>query len=282
MDGLFLIDKQEGYTSHDVVALIKKKFKLNKVGHTGTLDPFATGLLLILVGNATKLSQRMSGDNKSYEGTMIFGTQYDTYDITGQVMDTKSVFIDESILNQVMRSFVPSYMQVPPSFSAKKVDGVKAYEAARKGKALKLNAKEVFIHQFKNINFIDQELRFEVRVSSGTYIRSLAYDLGTKLSTYGALKSLRRTKIEEYSILNAKTIENVNEMDLIDHKVLFMDYPKVQLNDYLIKLVKNGVKLDNRQTSLTKAFVVVNDKGEYIAVYEPIPNSKEYRMFYLF
>ena len=282
MDGMFLVDKEVGYTSHDVVAIIKKKFKVNKVGHTGTLDPFATGLMIILVGKATKLSERLISAHKTYQGVMVFGTQYDTDDITGQVISEKPSHINEQEINQMMQSFVPSYLQMPPQYSAKKVDGVKSYEAARKGRTIKLTPKEVFISQFENINFENGKLTFNVDVSSGTYIRSLAHDLGEKLNTYGALESLRRTRIEKYTVNQAKTLNQLTENDLINHQVLFDQYPKLELNDYLVGLVKNGVMLDERQTNMKESFVVINQHGNYIAAYEPIQNTKQYRIFYLF
>lgn len=282
MDGMFLVDKEVGYTSHDVVAIIKKKFKVNKVGHTGTLDPFATGLMIILVGKATKLSERLISAHKTYQGVMVFGTQYDTDDITGQVISEKPSHINEQEINQMMQSFVPSYLQMPPQYSAKKVDGVKSYEAARKGRTIKLTPKEVFISQFENINFENSKLTFNVDVSSGTYIRSLAHDLGEKLNTYGALESLRRTRIEKYTVNQAKTLNQLTENDLINHQVLFDQYPKLELNDYLVGLVKNGVMLDERQTNMKESFVVINQHGNYIAAYEPIQNTKQYRIFYLF
>ncbi len=282
MDGLLLVDKEAGYTSHDVVAIIKKKFKVNKVGHAGTLDPFATGLMIILLGKATKLSDRLIGAHKSYEGVMVFGTHYDTYDITGKIIEEKHHSLDEKELNQVMQSFVPTYLQMPPQYSAKKVDGIKSYEAARKGKTIKLSPKEVYISRFENKGFENQKLTFSVDVSSGTYIRSLAFDLGEKLNTYGALESLRRTRIEQYDVNVAKTLDQITENDLISHEVPFNHYPKLELNDYMVGLVKNGVILDERQTSLKQSFVVVNQNGDYIAAYEPIPNTKQYRIFYLF
>lgn len=279
MDGIFLVDKPSGLTSHDVVFKIKKQFKLNKVGHTGTLDPFATGLLIILVGKATKLAFLFDELDKQYSGQITLGQAYDTDDVTGRVIDQRSVDFTKSMLEKVVQSMQPNYMQTPPNYSAIKKDGIKAYDAARMGQALQLSPRLVEIYAF-NYEINDTIIDFNTHVSKGTYIRSIARDIGLKLNTYGALKTLRRTAIGNYAIEHAKALTQLSENDLIDHRLLFKNIPKLKLNDYLIKLVKNGVKLDERQITTDKPFVVVDQHDQMIAYY--VPDNNAYKVKYFF
>lgn len=279
MDGIFLVDKPSGLTSHDVVFKIKKQFKLNKVGHTGTLDPFATGLLIILVGKATKLAFLFDELDKQYSGQITLGQAYDTDDVTGRVIDQRSVDFTKSMLEEVVQSMQPNYMQTPPNYSAIKKDGIKAYDAARMGQALQLSPRLVEIYAF-NYEINDTIIDFNTHVSKGTYIRSIARDIGLKLNTYGALKTLRRTAIGNYAIEHAKALTQLSKNDLIDHRLLFRNIPKLKLNDYLIKLVKNGVKLDERQITTDKPFVVVDQHDQMIAYY--VPDNNAYKVKYFF
>lgn len=279
MDGIFLVDKPSGLTSHDVVIKIKKQFKLNKVGHTGTLDPFATGLLIILVGKATKLAFLFDELDKQYSGQITLGQAYDTDDVTGRVIDQRPVDFTKFMLEDVVQSMQPNYMQTPPNYSAIKKDGIKAYDAARMGQAVQLSPRPVEIYAF-NYEINDTIIDFNTHVSKGTYIRSIARDIGLKLNTYGALKTLRRTAIGNYAIEHAKALTQLSENDLIDHRLLFKNIPKLKLNDYLIKLVKNGVKLDERQITTDKPFVVVDQHDQMIAYY--VPDNNAYKVKYFF
>jgi len=279
MDGIFLVDKPSGLTSHDVVIKIKKQFKLNKVGHTGTLDPFATGLLIILVGKATKLAFLFDELDKQYSGQITLGQAYDTDDVTGRVIDQRPVDFTKFMLEDVVQSMQPNYMQTPPNYSAIKKDGIKAYDAARMGQAVQLSPRPVEIYAF-NYEINDTIIDFNTHVSKGTYIRSIARDIGLKLNTYGALKTLRRTAIGNYAIEHAKALTQLLETDLIDHRLLFKNIPKLKLNDYLIKLVKNGVKLDERQITTDKPFVVVDQLDQMIAYY--VPDNNAYKVKYFF
>jgi len=279
MDGIFLVDKPSGLTSHDVVFKIKKQFKLNKVGHTGTLDPFATGLLMILVGKATKLAFLFDALDKRYTGQIILGKAYDTDDVTGKVIDELPVDYTKDMLAHAISTFKPNYMQMPPNYSAIKQDGIKAYDAARMGKALTLRPRYVEIYTF-DYQAHTETIDFDTHVSKGTYIRSVARDIGQQLNTYGALQTLRRIAIGPYKIDDAKPLSDITSNDFIDHRLLFQNIQTLKLNDYLIKLVKNGVKLDERQITTDKPFVVVDKHDEMIAYYEPVHH--EYRVKYFF
>lgn len=279
MNGILLINKPVGLTSHDVVYRIKKKFNMSKVGHTGTLDPFATGLLILLLGKATKLAFLFDDLDKTYDGTVIFGNDYDTNDNTGVILDSNIPnFSYEELINN-MNSFMPSYEQLPPMYSAIKVDGVKAYQAARQGKTLDLKKRNVQIYDFKLVSY-DKDLKFIAHVSKGTYIRSLARDLGYHLNTFGALSQLNRLNIGRYSILDSKTIEDIEPSDLISDNEIFKHTKKLMLNDYMVRLVQNGVYLDHRQTTTNEPFVVVNSKGENIAYFEK--QDDKYKPLYFF
>ncbi|VEU82501.1 tRNA pseudouridine(55) synthase TruB [Acholeplasma hippikon] len=278
MNGILLINKPKGLTSHDVVYKVKRKLNLDKVGHTGTLDPFATGLLILLIGKATKLAFLFDDLDKSYEGNLIFGKEFDTNDFTGEVILEKEANFTINTLKEKMHSFIPSYEQMPPLYSAIKVGGMKSYEAARQGKTLELKTRLVNIYNFDLIN--EENYHFIAEVSKGTYIRSLARDLGYKLNTYAALSTLNRLTIGNYHLKDAKTIDEVSLDDLITDNELFSGVREVKLNDYMIKLVKNGVYLDERQTTLDTPFIVVDDKNNKIAYYEK--EKDKFRPLYLF
>jgi tRNA pseudouridine55 synthase len=275
VDGFLLVDKPIGMTSYDVVRRVKKRLKLDKIGHTGTLDPFASGLLILTIGKATKLSYLFSDSDKFYEGTILFGKHYDTYDVTGKVIQEDIPNFDEKTLFLRMKSFNKTYDQMPPMYSAIKKEGRKLYELARQGIDVIREKRTVTIHDFHaTSHYINHEINFKAHVSKGTYIRSIAVDLANELNTFGALKTLNRTQIGSYLLKDAKPIDLLSHHDIIPIEVIFKGYPKLELNDYLIKLVKNGVMLDERQTLTKDPFVVVDKENNMIAYYEPIMEHK--------
>ncbi|OHE30803.1 MAG: tRNA pseudouridine(55) synthase TruB, partial [Tenericutes bacterium GWC2_39_45] len=249
MDGFLLINKPKGWTSHDVVHKVQKKLNVEKIGHTGTLDPFASGLLILCLGKATKLASLFSNLDKVYEGTIVFDKHYDTYDTTGKITNEKETIIDIQSLQEAILSLNGTYEQIPPMYSAIKVDGRKLYEMARKGIEIERESRSVTIYDFHMTRMIDHNrFDFYASVSKGTYIRSLAVDLAQKLETYGALDALRRISVGKYDVANSKSIEDVSEGDLISLDSYFESYPTLSLNDYMVRLVRNGVYLDERQT----------------------------------
>jgi tRNA pseudouridine55 synthase len=271
MDGFLLVDKPKDMTSHDVVLYLKRKFHFKKIGHTGTLDPFASGLLIICVGKATKLSDMFMNMNKSYDGTLVFNKHYDTYDVTGKLIEEKEMQISEEALENAVKNMIKAYDQLPPMYSAIKVDGQKLYELARAGKEIERDKRPVEIYDFKlTSSLVDHTVDFSIDVSKGTYIRSIAVDLADSLHTYGALKELRRTKIGPYRIEQAKPLHDIIESDMITLEAYFIHHPRVVLNDYMIKLVRNGVYLDERQTTIDKDFIVYDEQGHMIAFYQRI------------
>lgn len=282
MDGFFLVNKAKGMTSHDVVFQIKKKFHLDKIGHTGTLDPFASGLLILCVGKATKLAYLFSNLDKAYEGTIVFGNHYDTYDTTGTIISTKDVNFGIKELNDTVKHMIGSYMQMPPMYSAIKHNGKKLYELARQGLDVVRESRLVQIYDFKLINQLDSNrYSFSTVVSKGTYIRSLAVDLAEKLHTFAALERLNRLSIGIYTIENSKSIEELSKNDIISLELFFQDYPKIILNEYMIGLVKNGVYLDDRQIVTDQPFIVFNENNQMIAYYE-VKAEKLYKPVLIF
>lgn len=203
-DGAILIDKPAGPTSHDVVDAIRRKFKIKKVGHCGTLDPNATGLLIIVLGKATKLSERLMSDDKVYEGVIKFGETTDSYDADGQLVSSSPIFpmtLDE--LNETAATFIGDQMQTPPMVSAIKKDGVPLYKLARKGIEVERPARLVHIYNFRFTKYEEPYGEFKVACTKGTYVRSLAHDLGQKIGCGAHLKSLRRTVSGKFDVKDA-------------------------------------------------------------------------------
>ncbi|HOI85353.1 MAG TPA: tRNA pseudouridine(55) synthase TruB [Acholeplasmataceae bacterium] len=282
MDGFLLINKPVGWTSHDVVAKIKHKFKIDKVGHTGTLDPFASGLLILCLGKATKLAYMFSNLDKTYEGTIRLGKHYDTYDTTGRVEKTMTPQVNEHMIKEKMTSFIGSYAQVPPMYSAIKVEGQKLYDLARKGTEIEREARTIDIDRFEmTSSYHDHAFDFIAHVSKGTYIRSLAVDLAQRLETYGALSRLHRLTVGPYHIEHAKTMETMTLDDVVTLTSFFEHTPSIVLNDYMIKLVKNGIYLDERQLITQEPFLV-RDQHQHMVAYYTIHEGTTYRPVIIF
>lgn len=269
MNGFLLVNKPVGMTSHDVVYYLKRKFNFKKIGHTGTLDPFASGLLILCIGKATKLADLFQNKDKTYEGTIVFNHHYDTYDHTGKILESKNIVIDKDALKEQVHQMIGTYDQLPPMYAAIKVNGKKLYELARQGLTIKRDTRKVTLYDFKMLSELkNNAFDFFIKVSKGTYIRSVAVDLAEKLDTFGALSRLSRTSIGEYSLKDAHDLEKIEIHDLITLETYFSDYPKLVLNAYMIKLVKNGIYLDERQTTMDCDFVVYDQDDQMIAFYQ--------------
>jgi len=209
LEGVLLIDKPTGLTSHDVVDRVRRKLKMKRIGHAGTLDPMATGLLIILVGKATKLSQYLMSLDKAYEGTITLGETTNTYDAEGEVMMTKPVpEISQAEVQEVLNSFVGDQYQTPPMFSAVKINGQPLYKMARKGKEVEREPRFIRISRFDITRFELPEVDFSLDCSKGTYVRSLANDIGEKIGCGGYLSALRRSASDRFSIEEAVTLED--------------------------------------------------------------------------
>ena len=213
LDGAILIDKPAGPTSHDVVDAIRRKFGIKKVGHCGTLDPNATGLLIIVLGRGTKLSERLMSDDKVYEGTIKFGESTDSYDSDGELTGSLPVLpmtVDE--LNEEAATYIGDQMQIPPMVSAIKKDGVPLYKLARKGIEVEREPRLIHIYNFRFTEYAEPLGTFRVACTKGTYVRSLAHDLGQKLGCGAHLTALRRSASGKFDVADALPLEAVLQM----------------------------------------------------------------------
>lgn len=207
---VILVDKPLEWTSFDVVKKLKYALNLKKVGHAGTLDPLATGLLILCSGKKTKVIEKYQGQDKEYTGTFVIGQTTPSYDLETEPTEAKDIsFITNDMIRSTANSFIGEIDQTPPIFSAVKIDGKRAYNEARKGKEFKLKSRKVRIEEFEITGINLPEVSFRVVCSKGTYIRSLANDFGAELGVGGYLSSLRRTKIGDFSVEDAKTIKEL-------------------------------------------------------------------------
>lgn len=251
MDGVLIINKPQGFTSHDVVNVLRKTLNTKKMGHTGTLDPNATGVLPILIGTATKISKYLIEHDKTYIATLSLGEKTDTGDSEGNIIEKDLNFQNISCkqIRDVLKTFIGKQKQIPPMYSAIKINGKKAYEYARQGQAVQLEPRNIEIYSINLIKAEDKEITFEVSCSKGTYIRTLCEDIAKKLGTIGYMKELTRTSINEFKLENAIAIEEVKENSLIVGEKLisiesiFMDKQKINLNDRKKELFLNGARL---------------------------------------
>ncbi len=210
LDGALLIDKPAGPTSHDVVDIIRRQFGIKKVGHCGTLDPAATGLLVIVLGRGTKLSERLMADDKVYQGTIKFGVTTDSYDADGEITTTGPVPpLSAAQLNEAAAGFVGDLMQTPPMVSAVKKAGVPLYRLARKGVEVERQPKLIHIYSFQFSDYEEPFGRFRIVCTKGTYVRSLAHELGQKLGCGAHLATLRRTASGKFDVANAAPMEDI-------------------------------------------------------------------------
>lgn len=213
-DGILLVDKPTEWTSHDVVAKVRNHFRFNKVGHGGTLDPLATGLLVLLIGKGTKLSDRIMGGDKSYEGTIRLGVTTDSQDSDGQIIEERAAdHITRDQVDAVMANYIGDIEQIPPMVSAIKKDGVPLYKMARKGKEIEREPRRIHVSRFEITGFSNPLVDFSVKSSKGTYVRTLAHDIGQDLDTGACLNALRRTASGPLSIEKAHTMDTILACD---------------------------------------------------------------------
>ena len=254
MEGIIVIDKPIGITSFDVIRVLRRNLKERRIGHTGTLDPLATGILVICVGKATKLAQDIEGYEKEYVADLELGFKTDTYDIEGKVLAKVEEFnISYENFEETLETFKGDIKQIPPMYSAIKVDGKKLYELAREGVEIERKARDVSIKNLETISFDGVKAKIDCTVSKGTYIRSLIYDLGEKLGTFATMTGLRRTRVGEEDLVRAFTLETIEKMvseNDFSFLVSIEDYfkfPKVDIEDENdLKLFVNGQRCKKR------------------------------------
>jgi tRNA pseudouridine55 synthase len=263
-EGLLLVDKPGGVTSHDVVDVVRRGLGTRKVGHAGTLDPMATGLLMIGVGRATRLLRFLGGLPKSYEGTMRLGVETSTLDADGDVVRETEVDVSEAGVAEAMRRLVGESLQRPPAYSAVKVGGRKLYEAAREGEPLEAEPRRIRVDAFDLASFDTPDARFRVTCSGGTYVRVLAADVGAALSCGAHLTALRRTAIGPYTVENAVDPDRASEPLPVEAAVSHL--PRLDLDAEEALAASHGRPLG--PGGLTGPYGVFGPDGHLIGVYE--------------
>lgn len=250
MDGVIIINKPKNYTSHDVVNVVRKQLNTRKVGHTGTLDPNATGVLPVLIGKATKISKYLIEHKKAYIATLKLGEQRDTGDSEGSVVnqDLDLRVYDNKEIEQALFSFLGKQQQIPPIYSSIKVNGKKLYEYARNGQEVEIKPRDIEIYNISLKYYNDKdEIVFEVECSKGTYIRTLCEDIAKKIGTIGYMKELQRIKVNGFEIKNAISLDDLDntniENKIISIEEVFKDKSKLELNNRKFELFLNGVQL---------------------------------------
>ncbi len=215
LEGVLLVDKPTAHTSHDVVARLRRKLNMRKIGHAGTLDPMATGLLIMLIGKATRISQYLISLDKEYEGTIQLGQTTDSQDADGEVVETRPVPpLTEAEARAMMQSFLGDQYQMPPMYSAIKIDGVPLYKSARKGEDIVREPRFIRVMSFDLTRFALPQLDFRLRSSKGTYVRTIAHDLGQKLGCGAHLSALRRTATDRFNISQALTLDAIEALPI--------------------------------------------------------------------
>ena len=271
--GILLINKEKGITSSDVVVKLRKILKTKKIGHTGTLDPLAEGLLVITINKATKISSLLTKSYKEYIATMKLGIKTDTFDIEGKVLEEKEVPKDLEI-EKVIKSFQKTYSQQVPIFSAVKINGKKLYEYARQNEEITPPVKDVDIKEIEVLSINDDIIKFRCLVSSGTYIRSLINDIGEELGVFATMTELIRTKVNKFSLDDAYTLEDVT---LGNYKLISiedsLDIPKIKVDEELEFKIKNGNKLDNI-FNIDDKVIFINSNDELLGIYEKNDDNK--------
>lgn len=271
MNGIILIDKPKEYTSHDIVAIVKKISK-EKVGHTGTLDPMATGVLPLLIGKATGVSKYLINHDKTYIATLRLGTKTETADSEGKVIEERKVpKLSKEVVNEVLNSMIGKQSQTPPIYSAIKVNGKKLYEYAREGKEVEVKERNIEIYDVKllELNEGKLEIIFEVSCSKGTYIRTVCETIAEKLNTVGYMKELRRIRVGDFDINNSISIEAIKDNSkLLEEKIIsienfFEDKNQISINDKELELFLNGVKLN--KDNLDDIYTIYN-KNRFIGL----------------
>jgi len=265
MDGILLVNKPAGMTSHDVVNKVRKVLHTKKVGHCGTLDPDATGVLVLCVGKATKALQFLMSEDKEYIATLSLGTATDTYDSSGTVLEEKEFKGVENV-EQTLLSFLGKQKQIPPIYSAIKVNGKKLYEYARNNEDIEIQPRDIEIFDIHLLNHVNHEITFQVSCSKGTYIRSLCVDIARKLDYPGHMSKLIRSRSGHFSLEDCYDLKDIedNHFSLLSLEEAFLDFEKYVIEDENIVFHGKMIK-----SNIDHQVVVVNKENRVLAVYGP-------------
>ena len=267
MDGILLVNKPIGMTSRDVVNILMKKFNTKKIGHTGTLDPFANGLLIVTINKGTKISSFLEDLNKEYIAELKLGESTTTLDLEGEVLKQKDVILplNQSKVEEVLNSFIGKIKQVPPMYSAIKIDGEELYKKARRGEVVERKEREVEINSIDLLSITKDKILFKVDCSKGTYIRTLGQDIASKLDYPGHLTHLVRTRVGRFFLKDAKSLEEISEKDIIPISTSLSHLPSIRVNDQDAFKVKNGVKLLLQGSDL---YFIMDKNSNPLAIYK--------------
>lgn len=295
INGIVNVYKEKGFTSFDVVAKMRGIFKQKKIGHTGTLDPDAEGVLPVCLGRATKVCDLLTDKDKEYETVLLLGVVTDTQDLTGEVLERKEVNASENEVKSAILSFVGEYMQVPPMYSALKVNGQKLCDLARKGVTVERKARPVTIHGIEILSVDLPEVRMRVHCSKGTYIRTLCQDIGEKLGCGGCMKLLLRTRVAAFALKDALKLDELESKlksgdESFIHSVdsVFEQYEKASVLEKADKLVRNGNRIpeefiDHMQDAYKQECIrLYGWEQTFIGLYAYMPETKDFKPIKLF
>ncbi len=285
ISGVLVVDKPVGLTSHDVVQIVRKGTNIRRAGHTGTLDPRASGVLVILIGPAVRLSEYVSASDKRYQAIVRLGASTDTYDSEGQITSTAPVEnITEEQFQNVLSQFVGEIEQVPPPYSAVKIKGKKAYEMAREGEEVELMPRTIQVYNLELLEWAPPEAVIDVYCSSGTYVRSLAHDVGIALGCGAHLVGLRRTKSGRFTLRDAVPLRKLREsfemgnwyQFLIPAAEALSDWQAIELNQEMVEAVRHGHRIQ-AEPGTGKMARGISEQGELVALLEFDPESGEWQ-----
>lgn len=271
MNGVVIVDKPAGITSHDVVSRLRRIYKTRRVGHTGTLDPMATGVLPVCIGSATKAADMLVSSTKRYSAELMLGKRTDTLDIEGTVIEECPVNVSDEDIRNAISSFVGEQEQLPPMYSAIKQNGKKLYELARMGVGTERDKRRIIIHSIEIQSIDIPYVKIDVRCSKGTYIRSLCDDIGRKLGCGAVMTALRRTETAGFTAEEARTIDELEAMEnafdaVIPTDRLFDKLPRIDLNEKQEKSIKNGVRMTWRAGEEGEVYRLYGNDGSFLCV----------------
>ena len=294
--GIINVYKEKGFTSFDVVAKLRGILRTKKIGHTGTLDPDAEGVLPVCIGRATKVCDILTDKDKVYEAVMLLGVETDTQDTSGEILKELPVEVSEEAVKEAILSFVGEYAQVPPMYSALKVNGKKLYELAREGKTVERKARNVQIFSIDILEMDLPRVRMSVHCSKGTYIRTLCHDIGGMLGCGGCMKKLLRTKVGVFELADTLKLSEIDQLakeGLVEEKIisvdeLFEDYVKVWMKKEFDVVVHNGNRIQKRMfeqklDSNAERLRVYDSENTFIGIFEYSKERNDYKpvkMFY--
>lgn len=282
MNGILLINKPIDFTSRDVVNKLSGILHTKKIGHTGTLDPIATGVLVICVGNTTKLCELLTSEYKEYIATIKLGIKTDTLDITGNVIEEKEFNVTENQIKEALNSFLGNSIQTTPIYSAVKVNGKKLYEYAREGKKVDLPKREINITNIELLSYHNDEISFKATVSKGTYIRALIDDICTKLNTVGTMSSLIRTKQGKFNLEDTYTLSDIESSNykIISIEEALTELETIEIDDNLYNKVKNGSIINK---NFNNDIACLKYQNKIVAIYKTYDKdeskAKPFKMF---